>query len=35
MGKLWDYGVEEQEVMQHARFMDECGADLEKYGRYR
>jgi hypothetical protein len=28
---LWSYGGDEQAIVQHARFMDECGSDLSKY----
>lgn len=28
---LESYGADEREIAQHARFMDECGSDLQKY----
>ena len=28
---LDSYGADEREVASHARFMDECGSDLQKY----
>lgn len=31
---VWQYGGEERDIAQHARFMDDCGPDFIRYRRF-